>query len=187
MEYRISRSCGTRRWHERITVKIMTELFEKLQAKAREIANLSLTDVVDDPDLLTVALSLTDLKEIAITLYRSEKGDTSYAAAHQALDIGWKPDLREALIDDGYFASGIEGLLELATKVPDAGSRLMPIFGEVISEHVKIGLSKKLLHQVKSFMNSKLNTDGFAITGYNDEGDASISVASWVTSKLFPD
>ena len=63
----------------------------------------------------------------------------------------------------------------------------MPIFGEVISEHVKIGLSKKLLHQVKSFMNSKLNTDGFAITGYNDEGDASISVASWVTSKLFPD
>ena len=187
MEYRISRGCGTRRWHERITVKIMTELFEKLQAKAREIANLTLADVVEDPDLLTVALSLTDLKEIAITLCRSQKDDMSYIAAHQALDIGWKPDLREALIEDGYFASGIEGLLELATKVPDAGSRLMPIFGEVISEHVKIGLSKKLLRKVKTYMNEKKDSDGFAITGFNDEGKAHITVADWVANELFPD
>ena len=165
----------------------MNELFEKLQIKAREIGNLNLTDVVDDPDLLTVALSLTDLREIAITLCRSQKNDPGYIAAHQALDIGWKPDLREALAEDGYFSDGIKGLLELSKKVPDAGSRLMPIFNEVLSPHVEIGLSKKLLRKVKTYMNEKKDADGFEITDIGDDGKIIVRAASWVTNELFPD
>lgn len=161
----------------------MKELIKKLGDKANEIAKLMLADVVDDVDLLTVALSASGLHEIAHTLSYAKKGEIRYTAAHQALDIGWNPDHREVLVKTGYLANGVSGLLEVAKNNPTAGSRLMPVFAEVLDQYKDFGLSKKLRCELKNYMNQKLNDEGFAISGITEEGKIKVKTAEWVNEK----
>ena len=165
----------------------MKELFKKLNDKANEIASLMLSDVVEDVDLLTVALSASGLREVAYTIATSQKGDVRYVAAHQALDIGWSITLRKKLQKEAYLANGVSGLLEVAKNNADVGSRLMPVFEEVLSQHKEFDLPKKLCCEIKNFMNEKKNTDGFAITQITDEGNVVVKPAAWVTDTLFND
>lgn len=164
----------------------MKELIKKLGDKANEIAKLMLADVVDDVDLLTVALSATGLHEIAYTLSYAHKGETRYTAAHQALDIGWNPDWRKELQKEEYLSKGVAGLLEVAKNNPYAGSRLMPVFEEVLDQHKDFGLSKKLRREIKNYMNHKLNDEGFTISAITDEGKIMVKTADWVNAKLPP-
>lgn len=165
----------------------MKELINKLGDKANEIAKLMLADVIDDVDLLTVALSASGLQEIAHTLSYAKKNEIRYIAAHRALDIGWNPDWRKELLKEAYLSKGVAGLLEAAKNNPDAGSRLMPVFEEVLSQYEDFGISKKLGSEIKSYMNEKKDHDGFAIAAITDEGKVIVHAASWVTDKLFPD
>ena len=165
----------------------MKELIKKLGDKANEIAKLMLADVVEDVDLLTVALSASGLREIAYTIAASQKGEVRYTAAHQALDIGWSINLREKLQKEAYLAKGVSGLLELARNNADVGSRLMPVFEEVLSQHKDFDIPKKLCSENKNYMNEKKNADGFAITQITDEGKVVVKPAAWVTDALFND
>ena len=162
----------------------METLIKNFGDKAHEIANMLLADVIDDVDLLTVALSATGLREIAYTLSYAKKGEIRYTAAHQALDIGWNPDWREELQKEEYLAKGVAGLLEVAKTFPDAGSRLMPVFEEVLDQYKDFGLSKKLRCELKNYMNQKLNAEGFSITSITDDGKINVKTADWVNEKV---
>lgn len=155
----------------------MKKIFEKLEEKARRIANIMIADVVTDVDLLTVALCAGYFDEIAYTIHMSSEGEVKHTAAHRALDLGWKPDLREQMIRDGYFAEGLRGLMDVAKKNPDAGSRLMPVFHEMLSDYRKYGLPEHLAHELASLMEAIRERDGFAITSMNDNGKVVVTPA----------
>lgn len=155
----------------------MRKIFEKLEEKARRIANIMIADVVTDVDLLTVALCAGCFDEIVRTIHLSSEGEVKHTAAHRALDLGWKPELREQMIRDGYFAEGLRGLMEVAKKNPDVGSRLMPVFYEMISDYRKYGLPEDLAHELASLMEAIRERDGFAITSMNDNGKVVVTPA----------
>lgn len=164
----------------------MTELFDKLNDKAWEIASIMVADVVDNVDLLTVALCAGNLNEIARTLHAKRLGESKQDAAHRALELGLDPVLRYTVAREGFFAAGLRGLLDLAEKNPDTGSRLMPIFNEMVTDCKKYGIPKKLKVRVKNYMSEKKNADGFAIMCLDDaKGTAVIYAADWVSDALF--
>lgn len=158
----------------------MTKTFERIQKKASEAASLMVADHVDDIDLLTVALAITSIRDIALTLSEAKEGDVRYAAAHKALDIGWNIDLRDSLAKAGYFADGLRGLMDLSEKNPELGSRLMPTFSEAVSIYKEIGLSKSFKRELMRYVTQKKETDGFAITRICDDGKVLVSPAGWV-------
>ena len=170
------RACAPRTMQRR-KVKTMSHLFENFRKKALAIANSRVADVVEDVDLLTVALCAGNFNEIKNTLFDAKSNETKHIAAHKALDLGFNPALRKSMAKNGFFAKGLFGLLEIAKKNPAAGSRLMPIFCAMITDDKKYAISSCLKNQVLNFMNQKRDQDGFAITGLNDsEGEASVSV-----------
>lgn len=160
------------------------KLFDELAAKAQRVAGINLDEVVDDVDLLTVALAISDLTVVARTLSFSNEGEKSYIAAHRALDIGWNPTIRNALAAKGYFAEGLCGLLKLAEANPLVGSRLMPIFEEAVEIEKDIKISKKLRCRLKNFINEKLCAEGFSIGNIDENGKTPVNIAKWVEEKL---
>lgn len=164
-------------------MKELKKLIDNLGAKAQQVADLKLACVVDDVDLLTVALCVSNLTEVARTLSASKEGETSYIAAHKALDIGWNPSIRGALVETGYFAEGLRGLLELAEHSSITGSRLMPAFEEAVSIHKELHIPKKLVCKLKNYINEKLELDGFAISNPDDDGKVYVKTARWVEEK----
>lgn len=157
----------------------MTEVLKKLHDKADRIANLMLIDIIHDADLLTVALCAGTIDALAHTLCRAKEGEYGYIAAHKAMDIGCKPDVRDAMKKVGYFAKGLRGLLELAERDPDAGARLMPVFCTMASEYRKYGVPRKLKNEVMHHMEYMYKRDGFAIT-LIDDGSAKVKVSDEV-------
>ena len=160
------------------------KLIDDLGNKAQFVANIKLESVIEDVDLLTVALCTSNLHEIARTLSYANEGDNSYVAAHRALDIGWNPSIRESLADKGYFAAGLRGLLELAERWSVLGCRLMPVFEEAVSLDKDLGIPKKLKSQLKSYINQKLDADGFAISHIDEDGKVSVKTARWIEEKV---
>lgn len=155
-----------------------------LGLNAQRIANIKLEDVIDDVNLLTVALCTSNLHLIARTLSFADEGENSYIAAHKALDIGWNPSIRERLAKDGYFTDGLRGLLELAERNSTVGSRLMPVFDEAVSIYKDLRIPKKLKSQLKRYFNQKLDTDGFAISHIDEDGKVFVKTARWVEEKV---
>jgi hypothetical protein len=163
----------------------MIELFKSLNNRAEKIADMMVADIVDDAELLTVALCAGNLSEIARTLHAKRLGKNKHKAAHNALELGLNPIKRDAVVSKGYFAEGLRGLLDLAEKNPDAGTRLMPIFGEMADNCKKYGIPKKLKVRVKNYMTEKKKRDGFAITLYDDTtGSIIVHAADWVSDML---
>lgn len=162
----------------------LKKLVDDLAAKAQKIADMRLEDVIDDVDLLTVALATSNLTVVARTLSFSKEGEKCYIAAHRALDIGWNPSIREELAKRAYFADGLRRLLKLAEANPLVGSRLMPIFEEAVEVHKDIDIPKKLQCRLKTFINEKLDADGFSIGNLNEDGKTPVKIASWVEEKL---
>lgn len=162
----------------------LKKLADSLGAKAQQVAALKLEDVVNDVDLLTVALSMSNLTVVARAISFSKEGETSHIAAHKALDIGWNPSIREALAEAGYFAEGLCGLLELAEHHSPTGSRLMPIFEEAVSIHKELRIPKGLVRKLKNYFNEKLEADGFAIGNPDEEGKYFVKTAEWVNVKF---
>lgn len=156
-------------------VSKMRNFIEDLNKRALSVANTRVYDYVKDIDLLTVALCAGNLCEIACTLHDAANADYAHIAAHKALDLGWNPALRKAKADAGFFANGLRGLLELSKKDSVAGTRLMPVFCEMVSDPKKYGISRKLMVQAKNYMSDKKCIDGFAITSLNDD-DESVTV-----------
>ena len=109
------------------------------------------------------------MSEIAATLYFTSAGDIRHTAAHKALDLGWNWDLRESVAKRGYFASGLRGLMEVAKKNPDVGSRLMPSMRAMISDCKKYGIPKKLRRETQRYLESVQERDGFAILSILDD------------------
>ena len=136
-----------------------------------------LADIITDVNLLTVALCAGYFDEIVRTIYSSSEGKIKHTAAHRALDLGWNPSLREKKVSEGYFANGLRGLVALAKENPDAGSRLMPVFCEMVSNPAKYGLSKKLVRETACYMESIRERDGFAITCMDDDGNVVVRPA----------
>ena len=159
-------------------------LIKAMGANAEKLAAMNLDYVVSDVDQLTVALALSDLTEIAHTLSNANEGEVQYVAAHKAMDIGWNPTLREDLMKKGFFVSGLRGLLELAETSCLAGSRLMPVFEEAISNHKELGIPNLLKYKLKNYMKKKLETDGFAISHMDGEGKTMVRTAEWVNEKV---
>ena len=157
---------------------------DEMGAKAQMIADLMLASVIADVELLTVALAISNLTEIVHTLSLAKEGDNQYVAAHKALDIGWNPSIREALVGKGFFEKGLHGLLDLAEGSSVAGSRLMPVFEEAVSIYKELGVSKDLKRKLKNFMEKKLETEGFAISHRNEEGKVLVKTAEWVNKKV---
>ena len=155
----------------------MVELFKKLNEKASEIVSLKLADLIDDVDLLTVALCAGNLSEIVRTIHTAREGECDHEAAHAALDLGWNPSLREAKARDGFFAKGLCGLMDLSKQHPDTGTRLMPILGEMVSDCKKYGISEKLKCETTCYMYHIRQRDGFAITYIGDDGKVIIKPA----------
>lgn len=147
----------------------MNKFIENLRKKALAIANARVASYVKDVDQLAVALCAGNFNEIANTLYDALDGDYAYIAAHKALDLGLNSKLRKSMAEAGYFSRGLCGLLDLCEQDPTAGTRLMPIFCEMISHRKKYGISRKLKDRAKAYMNEKKNRDGFAITCLIDE------------------
>lgn len=147
----------------------MKSFIENLHMNAISIANTRVADYVKDVDLLTVALCAGNLNEIANTLYDAPNADYKHVAAHRALDLGWNPALRKEKANAGFFANGLRGLLELSKQDSAAGTCLMPIFCELVSNPEKYGISSKLSAQLKNYMRDKKSIDGFAITCINDD------------------
>lgn len=165
-------------------MKELKELVDSLGAKAQLVADLKLENVVNDVDQLVVALSMSNLTVVARTISFSKEGETGHIAAHKALDIGWNPSIREALAEAGYFAEGLRGLLELAEKHSLTGSRLMPVFEEAVSIHKELRIPKGLVRKLKTYLNEKLDSDGFAISNPDDDGKVSVKTAEWVNAKF---
>lgn len=162
----------------------LKKLVDSLGTKAQQVAALKLEDVVNDVDLLTVALSMSNLTVVARTISFSNEGETSHIAAHKALDIGWNPSIREALAEAGYFTEGLRGLLELAEHHPTTGSRLMPIFEEAVSIRKELRIPKGLVRNLKNYFNEKLEADGFAIGNPDEDGKYFVKTAEWVNVKF---
>lgn len=162
----------------------LKKLVDSLGAKAQQVAALKLEDVVNDVDLLTVALSLSNLTVVARTISFSKEGATSHIAAHKALDIGWNPSIREALAKAGYFAEGLRGLLELAEQHALTGSRLMPVFEEAVSIHKELRIPKGIVRELKNYLSKKLDSDGFAIGNPDEDGKYFVKTAEWVNVKF---
>ena len=161
----------------------LKNLIDSLGNKAQLVGALTLADVVADIDLLTVALCASGLDEIAHTLSFAKESQNRYIAAHKALDIGWNPTIREALASKGFFSDGVRGLLALAKSNSLAGSRLMPVFEELLSVHQDLRISKKLRCEIKNYINQKLETDGFAIS-FEEDGKILVKTANWVNDKF---
>ena len=157
--------------------KTMEELFAELNRKALNIVNIMLADIILDVDFLTVALCAGNFGEIEKTIFMSDEGENGYIAAHRALDLGWKPEVREQRVQAGYFASGLRGLIDLAKQNPDAGSRLMPVFAEMVSDPEKYGLSTKLVHETVCYMEHIRQRDGFAIANITNDGKVVLCAA----------
>lgn len=158
----------------------MKKTFETIQEKVSEVASLMVADYVDDIDLLTVALAISSMRDIAFTLNQAKRSDIRYIAAHKALDIGWNVALRDSLAKAGYFENGLRGLLELSEENPNLGSRLMPTFSEAISIYKEIGLSKSFKRELEHYVTQKKETDGFAITRICDDGKVMVYLAEWL-------
>jgi hypothetical protein len=156
----------------------MTELFDKLNDKARDIANIRLADLIMDVDLLTVALSADVFPETMLALKDAQEGDRRYVAAHKAIDIGFNNPLRDKALKEGFFAKGARGLLKLADQEPDTGARLMPVFNTMVSSYRYYGISKKLKHEIEAYMERKRQNDGFAILKYTEDGKVIIKAAA---------
>lgn len=166
-------------------MKSMVELFEKLNKKAHKIASMTVATMIDDVDQLTVALCAGNLNEIAFALHE-QPDESKREAARRALELGCNPVKRKSAACEGFFANGLYGLLDLAEADPDNGSRLMPIFNELVSNCKKYGIHKKLKVRTKNYMIAKKETDGFAIMGYDiDTGAAVVYAADWVSDALF--
>lgn len=165
-------------------MKELKKLVDSLGAKAQQVAALKLENVVDDVDLLTVALAISNLTVVARTVSFSKEGEIGHIAAHKALDIGWNPSTREALAEAGYFAEGMRGLLELAENHSLTGSRLMPVFEEAVSIHKELHIPKGLVRKLKNYLNEKLETDGFAIGNPDEDGKYFVKTAEWVNAKI---
>ena len=164
----------------------MIELFEKLNSKAKEIANMRVAEVVEDMDQLTVALCAGNLGEIARTVRATHLSESQQEAAYKAYSLGTNPTEFEAAARQGFFAKGLRDLLVTAEKNPDAGSRLFPIFNELVLEYKKYRIPKKLKARVKNYMSEKKRADGFALTLFDDvAGRVVIHAADWVSDALF--
>ena len=160
--------------------KTMRNLFSKVHDKVQEVTSVMVADVVDDMDQLTVALCAGNLGEIA-RVFGAKLGKSKETAAHSALVLGICPDIRNSAASKGFFAKGLSGLLDLAEANPDTGSRLMPIFNELVTDCKKYGIPKKLKARVKNYMSKKKDTDGFAIMGFNDyDRSTAVDLADWV-------
>ena len=155
----------------------MVELFKKLHEKATEFADIMLVDVIDDVDLLTVALCAGNFNEIVRTIYKTREGECGHIAAHRALDIGWNPSLRESKAKEGFFSKGLRGLIELSKNNPDTGARLMPVLGSMISEYQELDISEKLKREVMCYMEYMHQRDGFAISHISDDGKVIVKPA----------
>lgn len=155
----------------------MNKNFENQNAKVAGIANIMVADVIEDVDLLTVALCAGCLEEISHTIFLSNEGEDKHTAAHRALDLGWNPVLRERKVRAGYFEKGLRGLIDLSKRNPDAGSRLMPIFCEMVSDPSKYGLPKILVRETVRYMEAIRERDGFAIVCMNDDGKVVVKPA----------
>ena len=166
-----------------IKVKVMKDVINELRKKTLAIANTRVASYVKDVDQLTVALCAGNLNEIANTLYDAQDGDYAYIAAHKALDLGLNSKLRKNKAEASYFSRGLSGLLDLCEQNPPAGTRLMPIFCEIISHRRKYGISRKLKDRAKDYMDQKKDRDGFAITCLVDEEERVIVHAD--SSALF--
>ena len=155
--------------------------YEEIEREVTRIINLRVANLVCDVDLLVVALCAGNLNEIAATLHFANAGDICHTAAHKALDLGWNCDLRDSVVKKGYFANGLCGLVEISKQNPDAGSRLMPIMCEMISDCKKYGISKKLKRETQRYLESVRQRDGFAILGiYDDECEVVVRAADGV-------
>ena len=164
----------------------MIELFERLNTRAEKIVNMMVADVVDDIDLLTVALCAGNLIEIIRTMRVTDLDEGKKEAVRKAYELGTHPIMLNAAASNGFFAEGLHGLLDLAEKDSDTGSRLMPIFNELVSNCKKYGIPKKIKVRVKNYMIEKKNRDGFASTLYDDAtGRIDIHAADWVNEALF--
>lgn len=161
----------------------LKKLIDNLGAKAQQVADLKLENVVNDVNLLTVALSLSNLTVVSRTISYSKEGEISYIAAHKALDIGWNPSIREVLVKDRFFAESLRGLLALAEKNPLAGSRLMPVFDEAVSIHKELRIPNRLVSKIKNYLTEKLESDGFAICNPDENGVYFVKTAEWVNAK----
>jgi hypothetical protein len=163
----------------------MTELFDELNDKAWKVSTLMVADIVDDEDLLTVALCAGNLNEIARTLHANRLDVNKQEAAHRALELGLNSKLRNNMASKGFFAKGLRGLLELAQLDSDTGSRLMPIFNELVTAYKKYRIPRDLRVCVKNYMTNKKNTDGFAIMCIDDaNGRTLVYAADWVSDML---
>ena len=164
----------------------MIEPFERLNSKAEKIVDMRVADVVEELDQLVVALCAGNVGEIARTVQATHLSESQREAACRAYTLSTNPIEYEAVACQGFFTKGLKGLLGVAEKNPDAGSRLMPIFNEIVRDCKKYGIPKKLKVRVKNYMSEKKNADGFALMGYdNDAGSAVIYAADWVADALF--
>lgn len=151
-------------------VIFMFDVVKYIKEKAAKIVAIMLCDLIDDVDLLTVALSMCNINHVAETVMMANEGSCAYVAAHRALDIGWKPPLRDAKIKAGYFSQGLIGLIELSKQNPVLATRLMPVFGEMLHKSKELGISKKLKRDVRQYMEAIFERDGYAITRTDDDG-----------------
>lgn len=155
----------------------MTDLFERLNDKAQNVAKLRLADLIMDVDLLALALCADAFEETILALKDAQYGDRCYLAAHQAIDIGFNVSMRKAMASQGFFANGLRRLLALAEQQSDTGARLMPIFYAVTSNHTYYGISKKLKREIEDYIECKRQHDGFAIMGRSKDGRVIIKAA----------
>lgn len=155
----------------------MTDLFERLNDKALDIAKLRLADLIMDVDLLALALCADAFEETLLTLKDAQQGDRCYLAAHQAFDIGFNVSIRKAMASNGFFANGLRRLLTLADQQADTGARLMPVFYSVVSDYTRYGISKKLKREIEDYLERKRQHDGFAIMGSSKDGRVIIKAA----------
>ena len=159
-------------------------MIKGLGEKASAVASIMLADIIHDVDLLTVALCAGNLNEIAYTICYSNEGDYKHTAAHKALDLGWKPALREDKVNEGYFKKGLRGLIDLAKQYPDTGSRLMPVFCEMVANHRDYGVPRKLKREAICCMEQIRQRDGFAITSISDDGKVHVKASDDILEAL---
>ncbi len=166
----------TRDRHRGEKVKIMENIIKNIRAKAAKISAIMLGDLISDVDLLTVALSMGNINQIAETVMTASEGSCQYIAAHRAIDIGWKPPLRDAKVRAGYFSQGLIGLIELSKHNPVLATRLIPVWGEMLHKSKELGISNKLKHEAEVYMQSVFEHDGFAITHIDNDGYVEVTL-----------
>lgn len=132
--------------------------------------------LINDVELLTIALSMSGLKQVAETIMMSDQDSYPYAAAHRALDIGWKPEFRESMAQAGCFSKGLVGLIELSKQNQILATRLMPVFSEMIYNDNDLGISEDLKCEAELYMNSIFERDGYAIKFIDNDGYVEIKL-----------